>query len=618
MKKFSKFCPIAALVLVGNLFMGCHSDIDFTNIDPTAEVQFGLSLPVGSLHMSVGDILGTGAGNFYVDSLNNKGVLTWKDTFSVSRSFTKMDLAQYISEKDISLRVYEKFPTIPDIPGFGKTIPGTGIPITIDFDMPLKLTGINAPENVGTHRLDSALILNASFSSTISTVNLPIAWSWIDNVTLELGDQIRRPQGNKMVVYDKSWNKYGWGTKIPTAVDNFTLDLTDIMNPGQIIDSCNFHIYFTFTIPIGSSVKIDETSGFDYHLGVQFIDYTAIWGRFKPSKDMTGESVFDLSNSWEQLRFISRAKVPFADPRIDMHIVTRLAGALIMQGDYLYAEDKNGVKHYALFTDENGKTHQDFHRQFNSSEYLDPKTSAIGDSTTNMVVPFSNKPSEGHIELLFKETPQRLGYKFGVDFNYDSTENIRIINNNDIRIDAVTTLPMIFSEGVYVNHKDTFTDINLSQFSVDSLLKEAKIRSSNMKALLHVENTMPVDIKAVIRCLKADGKVVMDPKDNTKPFLLAKADTLLFQAPTYAKKNNTWTVIAPGESDIILEVSKEEIDLFPTIDKIEYEVIIDDKSLAEAYKNGLTNIRLSKDQGLTIKIGLTAEVDALLNYFKNN
>ena len=55
------------------------------------------------------------------------------------------------------------------------------------------------------------------------------------------------------------------------------------------------------------------------------------------------------------------------------------------------------------------------------------------------------------------------------------------------------------------------------------------------------------------------------------------------------------------------------MDLLPSISKIEYDATIDDESLAEAYKNDMSNIRITKDQGLTLKIGLAAKVDAVFD-----
>ena len=617
--KFKHFYAICAIV-VGGMLASCHSDIDLNNIDTQAEVEMGMALPVGSFHATIGDFLGDGVGNFYVDSLNNNGVITWKDTFKIARQFHQVDLSQYISEKQLTLNVYDKLPVALLI-GSNKRITGTGTPTTLDFDMPLKLTGINHPDSLNKERLDSAFITVASFSSIINPSNLPLQWEWIDQVTLDLGDQLHRAAGNTMVVYDKNRDSYGYNTTIPTSVDNFTINLMkkNSLNQyeiGQVVDSCDFKIHFTFTVPAGETVDIPEDAGFAYKLGVQFIEYTAIWGKFSRSRDMYDEAVVDLSESWGDLDFISKWNVPFADPRIDMSIVTRIAGAMKVDGDYLFAEDANGNRHYASFK-YGATTQQDFHRQFQSHEYLDPNTSAIGDSTTNMMIPFDKDPERGHIDQLFQNMPQNLGYKFGIDFNYAMTPQIRITPNTAIRIDAVCTLPFIFNQGLSMNYTDTVSDVNLSQYSIDSLLKEVDfvdtMKTTDVALYLKAQNTIPLDVYASMRCLDAAGLEMKDPEDPTMPLMLFPADTIALKAPALAKEGGQWGIKEPGETLITAKLTKKQLDMLPLIKSIRYSAVINDKSLEDAYSKGLNNIRITDDQGITLKIGITAQVDAVLN-----
>ena len=440
-------------------------------------------------------------------------------------------------------------------------------------------------------------------------------------MTLDLGEQIRRPDGNTMVIYDKNRDNYGYGQTIPTEVDNFTINLMNKNSAGQfvvgqVVDSCDFVIHFTFTIPAGEIVDVPEDAGFAYKLGVQFIDYAAIWGKFSRSKDMYDEAVVDLSESWGDLDFISKWNVPFADPKIDMYIVTHVAGAMKVDGDYLYAEDANGNKRWATFK-YGSETKQDFHRQFQSHEYLDPITSTIGDSTTNMMIPFDKDPERGHIDELFKNMPQKLGYKFGIDFNYAMTPQIRITPNTSIRIDAICTLPLIFNQGLSMDYKDTLRDLDLSQYSIDSLLNEVEIidtlKATDVALYLKAMNSIPLDIYASLRCLDEYGNEIKDPDDPTKPLIFFAEDTVKLKAPNYDKVNGIWQQTAPGETLITAQLTKRQLNLLPKVKNIVYTAIINDKSLEEAYNKGLENIRITNDQGMKIKLGLTAHVDAILN-----
>ena len=104
MKYFNQLRAVMALTMASLLMAGCHSDIDFNNIDGKAEVDMGLVLPVGSIKASLKDVLGK-VPNIYIDSLDNRGVITWKDTFIIDRNYHKVDLTKYISSGDFSLDV---------------------------------------------------------------------------------------------------------------------------------------------------------------------------------------------------------------------------------------------------------------------------------------------------------------------------------------------------------------------------------------------------------------------------------------------------------------------------------------------------------------------------------
>ena len=213
--------------------------------------------------------------------------------------------------------------------------------------------------------------------------------------------------------------------------------------------------------------------------------------------------------------------------------------------------------------------------------------------------------------------PQKLGYKFRVDFNYTLTPQIRVTDNTSIRIDAICRLPFIFNQGLYINYKDTMDSVNLSQFKIDSLLTNAEIKDADVKVVLHAKNTIPLDIKAAMRCLDEYGNVITDPADPSKPLLLFKQDTITLKAPKYVQEHGSWAQKEPGETIIYASLTKAEMDLLPSIRKIEYDATIDDESLAEAYKNDMSNIRITKDQGLTLKIGLAAKVDAVFDLEDN-
>ena len=605
-------------IALGCMLTACHSDIDLTDIDTKADVEMGLAVPVGSIHATLGDFLGY-IPNIYVDSVEHIGVITWKDTFSIERNFHKVDLAKYLSNTDMDLKVRNQLDAMGLIGTDGK-VTGTGNPVTLRFKVPLRLEGING--TLDNERIDSALIEDASFTSNITPHNLSLEWNWIDRVTLELGPQIERPASNIMTVYRRG-DAGGYNTDIPTDVDKFSLCMmknrnlnprTDyLLYKDNVVDSCEFYINFTFTIPNGTKVDVPDDASFAYHLGVRFIDYKAVWGFFKQSKDMYDSDTVDLGENWGSVDFLRRAKLPFAEPKIDMRVITQIGGALVMEGDYLFVQDIDGNQTFAEFNGGHAR-----HVYFNPGEYLDPITSQIGDSSTNMAVLFDKDPARGRIDRLFKNIPDKLGYSFNVNFSFQTTPQIRITPNSNIRVNAICYLPMIFKDGLFVDYTDTIKDVNLSQYSIDSLIADVEIidtlKATDVVLYLKAKNTIPLDVKATMRCLDEADQVIMDPDDPTQPLIIVPGDTLLIPAPDYEKAGGTWRMSKEGENVVMVALTKKKLDMLPRIKSIVYTASIDNASLQEAFNKGMADIRLTEDEGITIKIGVTAHVEALLDF----
>ena len=614
------------------MLAGCQSrDLDVNNIDMTAELNMGVALPMGSIHFTVGDFFNSEVSNFYVDTTDNKGILTWKDTFTIAKNFHQVDLAQYLTEKKVTLNFYDKiheaFPAIPII-GENITLPGTGTQIKdIEFNLPLKLTGINHPDSIARERLDSARIEMASFSSLIAPVNFNFQWEWIDEVKLDLGEQIRRDEGNTVVIYQKGRDSYAFNEMIPTNVDKFSIHMLKQGTPPgiiQVVDTCNFKILISFTIPVGESVTFSPNSGLDYTMGVRFIDYSAIWGRYSRSKDMADENLVDLAGAWEGVDFIHNSNVPFADPKVDMHIVTQVAGALKIDGDYLYTIDSHGVKHEATFK-RGDQTYKNFPRQFEDGEYLHPTKSQIGDSTTNMIIRFDKSEEKGHIDRLFENMPMKLGYKFGVDFNYESKDSdgkivdqIRITPNTSIRIDAVFTLPLDFGQGMHLEYADTIKNLDINQFRIDSLIGSSNVVKSTdtkeLKLIIRALNEIPLDLKVYLRCLDEKGNIIKDPNDTTMPLTLIEGDTLLLEAPNFIQDNTgQWIPQQAQMREFVVSIPQYKLDKFPDIKNIVYFAFIDNSTLDAAYEKGMKNVPITNKQGLTLSLGLSANIGAVLN-----
>ena len=640
---------ILFVLAIGCALMSCRSKIDFGNIDTKTEIDMGLALPIGSVHITLKEMIGEVDG-LYIDSLKNKGVLTWKMDTAIERYYHQMNLAQYLSTKKDTFNVLGSFndflsdkglPTSTSYTNFTLPIDVT-IPIEKDFYLPL--VGINADKTIK-ERLDKAAIDSASFFTLLTPYGLPFDMNWLDSIVLDLGPRFKftDPSKHRPVIYARPTSgssPYGINDTIPINVYDFTLDMMKLSNEeleqlygkyaymqyvnNNVYDTCAFKIKLQFTIPKGTMItSLNSKSGVIYHLGARFLDYSAIYGMFEPSKDMYDESIIDMGKSWGKLDFLTKAKMPFSEPVIDAQIVTKVAGALMLQDTYLFALDMKGDTAFAEFSDYGDpKKWRWYNYQFQPTEYL-PLTSLPGDSSENMYVQFNNTLKGGQIHKLFRSTPQKLGYRFSIEFNRIETPQIRITPSTMIRVNTHATLPFIFDDGVWLQYPDTTYDVNLSQLNLDSLQNESNvidtINTSTLKLILIAKNSIPLRVKLAIDCYDASDNLVMDPVNPAEKFQLFDQDTILLDPPTFAK--NSFSQVVPvkdGTTTMIATLSKQDMDVLPKINKIVYNAMLDDDALDYAYEQGLTNVRLTEDEGVTLKIGITANVNAVLNFEKNN
>lgn len=622
---------LGAILMAGCMLTSCHSDIDLGNVDSSAEVQMGLVLPVGTFRAKVGDFLGDADNIYIADTLNSTGLLVWRNTYSIKRSFAKFNLEDYVTHPaPFSLNVYDNLQAKHAIGPDGK-ITGIGRQDTLHFAIPIKLRGVNSPDVA--HRIDSALINEARFTSIISQHNLPLKWEWIDSVQLILGDRVRRPQGNTMTVYNKLHPAVSdYGDSIKTDVDAFTLNMMKNTHPASsddyknnVVDSLTFYIDFLFTIPAGKQVTVPNDAEFSYDMKIEFINYKALWGNFRASDDMSAEAEEDLSESWKELEFLRTSSLPFSDPDVKANIYTQVAGAMILTGKYLYIKDKDGVKHYATFNGSHERPATTYFPGAASPHALDPIHDSIGKVSDDMWMIFNKEADKGCIDKLFYNMPQRIGYKFAVDFNYQVTPQIRVTPNDTVLVEADCRLPLIFNKGVQVVYHDTLNDVNLSEYTIDSIISDIKevdsVKTSDVAIVMKAESTIQLPVKASMRCYDANGQIVMDPDTTDQPLLFFPADTVFINPPkfittggiTYPDDKN------PGKTTMYGRMTKSKLSVLPQIKKIIWTAIIDDESMAYVFKeNPNFRSRIMQDEGLSIKIGLTANVDAYLNLNNKN
>lgn len=605
---------ILVFIMLGGLLSlgGCKADVDLNNIDGKADVKFGLGLPVGSMRAYLSDFLGEVGDNLFVDTIKHIGVITYQDTIHISRNFHEIQLDKYASTST------EHFPFAGVFPDDKITGSTTRQCAQFKFDMVLN----NVNDDLDNERIDSMLVQSAKFTSTLDVKNLPIEWEWVERIELGLGQAFSCKNGKRVTIYDyhDDRGKYNYTDSIPINLNDFSINLMkDREKIGEVTNKVTYVLYFYFTVPTGKTLTIAPDATLDFNLHLDFLAYDAIWGMFAPSDEMRDEDILVIADEWAGWNKFKKAKLPFAEPTIDLRISTQIAGHLVLKGDYLYTKSlETGDSVLATF--DNTGSHY-YERIIPDNVILSlksPITSVMRD-----YIYFSKKIDEGQLDKMLAIRPDVVGYKFSVEFfKPDVYKQGRLVKDTHVDIDAVTRLPFIFNQGVEVTYYDTLTNIQITLDELDSLVRESKwidtLENTTVKLALLAKNTIPLEIKGILHFMDSCGNEIMEKgKDGQMhPFQITD-DTIRFAVPTFEKIDGTTCITKPGETAIVVTIDKEHFDLVTQIKSIIFEGIIDDESVQAMQKKYLDldiyPIRITNESNLNIKIGIAADVEGVLD-----
>ena len=586
-----------ATMLAAVLLTACHADIDVQNIDPAAEVRMGLAIPVGSMSAKMGDFLGDST--IEQISVGEDGIYHFTSRVEIpTKNYRKIDVASYVIKDETTLSFKIK-PAIDDrsvITGDGHTV------ITLVFDLELGMQGIN--NNTTQERIDSIHVSEAQLISMINVTDFGLTWDEIQSVQLELGDQFRRSEGKTINI---PISGKGYNRDIPIDVNDFSLSLMkDNTNPeAGTVSKIKFRILFNVCPADGHVINVSDESAFAYNLQVKVIDYEAIWGWFQAGNEMRDAQHLDMDSLWDEWKKIKKLKVRFAEPIVDVYVSHRVAAPLRMYIDYLSAVDSTGHETKATWE---GKDKTDFALE-NS---LSPEISTLNDSVYNHKR-FSYLEHEGHLDRLFDVRPDSFNYSFHllVDQNPRSDypwKQHRITKDTKVHGYAMVDVPFKFNEGTELAYSMTIKDVDLSSFTLDSLMAESEIldtlKTSNLKLFLQVENSIPFDIEGVFTFLDKDSadmhlQLVQDNDSNR----------LHFPAPTMIRPagQKYGYVSEPSKTVLIVDVEKNDFDRFAEIKAIRLDAAITGNP-QPCVLDTTTSVR--------VRIGIAANVDAILNLDK--
>ena len=615
--------------------IGCRADVDLNNIDTTAEVELGMALPVGSMSVSLSDILGTNSSdNLYFRS---DGVLCLHYDYNRHEDFHAIDFTQYISNAEQTIYLYDsinaymervraEYPDQTFPAGYVCGLPDRDVTLKIPTKMSLTYDGIN--DELSNERIDSAYIVEAKFEGYLMKKNLSTPFEWVDSVVLVLGKEYVAKSGNRQKLYDKFTceEEITYGMHMPIMLKDFTIDLvkdhTQPCSNTNVVNSSFMDVEIYLTIPKNTDpMPIATDMAIIFGMDVQFIEYTALWGMFESSNKMQDDgsvSMDSIFGNWSMMKDIC---LPIAEPLINIHVTHELAGPLVFNGNYLYVTSRDGQTHYAEFGEGREHTYQyprDAKEAIRDNAWMDPKPNTIGDSIVLDMV-FNKEPEHGRIDSLFVGTPDIMAWSFAVDFDRTLTNQTRLTPTTNIKMDIDMEVPFIFNEGLYVAYSDTLENINLNLSSLtDSASIVDSIKQSDLYVQLKIENRLPLDVRMVLCCLDSNGRVITEDRTG-EPLRLTQSDTIFIKAPEYTVGADGSMVISkPGIAEDALNISKDKLEKFNELKSLTYIVILDDKSLHSAFEsNENFKIRITEDSRLKLNIGIGAKVGAVLNLTDN-
>ena len=638
MKTLPFFHRIVCPALLSGLLLcvGCRADVDLDKVDTTAELDLGVAMPIGSMRVTLGDLLGTETTEhlYYAN-----GTLCFHGDYYKHEVFHPIDFSQYISKAEKRIPLYDvvnakmdalriQYPEL-DIPANTLCgIPGHPLHFSVDTKILLQYDGIN--NDLTQERIDSASITRALIDGYLREQNLPIPFEWIDTVKLELGKEFLLNGGRAYVLYAKgnqdTPDNADYDVPFPIDLEHFTLDLVrdHSLPPSNtnVVNSSEMTVRIAITIPEDAPAQpIQPDMAMIYGMNVRILDFEAVWGMFAASNHMRDKDEMRLDSILPDWSSIENTRLPLAEPTIHMHVTHRLAGPLFFHGDYLYVRSKTGETRYAEFGDD--RSHS---MRFPSEEeiqnptmWLSTDKSTINDSIQFTLV-FDQSADHGRIDQLFSIQPERIGWDWNIDFDPHIAQQTRITPNSDVVMDVDVDIPFVFHEGLYIAYKDTLKNLNLSAINLDSLTSNIdSIKNGDVYLNLAMENTIPVDIRVVVRCLDAENNLLIDPNTG-EPIRLSDKDTITVLAPTFTQDAATgqFVVASPGKIQNALRINKEQYANMDAIESIAMEVILDDRSLKSTFEQYAPyfKVRITEESQLKVRLGIGARVGVVMNLNK--
>ena len=566
---------LSLVVFLACALLACDPKIDFDNIDPSVKAEMGIALPVGEFGITLGDLIPT---NESVLSVNEQGVYQLSAGFDFSQTIDDIDVSQYAATTEKTLFISESVNNLPAIAG--------PLTLPLEFELKMGMDGVN--QTLQDERIDSMRLTSATLIANINQ-NFGLSASNIQKAELILSDDFHRAAGNTIDLPFTSFN-----TPTNIVLDNFSINfLKDPTLPASddnVKDTITLTLRLTLNVAAGETITLNSNSKFTVNVSVRIDDYEAVYGRLVSNTEVGIQDCLELSEMWEGFSNLQNFHLNLYDPTISFDLTTSIGTPIRFHLTEFKSENQDGTEvRYAQFNGSN-------EYEVSLPNYV-KVTDSYDQTATNTIV-FNRE--NGNIGRLFEISPYRFCYNLGfIPEARNGSDQQRIVKGrNFFQATVKMTLPFAFDEGVSLEYKDTIP-VDFSAVNLDSLLEEVEfidnVEIRQLHLVLGLQNTLPFDVDASFAFLNANQQDL-----DIRP---TEDGAIHIAGPKEYGSNGP----IPGVGNTELVVNDEMVDKLKDVRYLVFNISAKDP------QSNLYPLTLEPENGLKIKIALTADVAAYMN-----
>ena len=566
---------LSLVVFLACALLACDPKIDFDNIDPSVKAEMGIALPVGEFGITLGDLIPT---NESVLSVNEQGVYQLSAGFDFSQTIDDIDVSQYAATTEKTLFISESVNNLPAIAG--------PLTLPLEFELKMGMDGVN--QTLQDERIDSMRLTSATLIANINQ-NFGLSAHHIQKAELILSDDFHRAAGNTIDLPFTSFN-----TPTNIVLDNFSINfLKDPTLPASddnVKDTITLTLRLTLNVAAGETITLNSNSKFTVNVSVRIDDYEAVYGRLVSNTEVGIQDCLELSEMWEGFSNLQNFHLNLYDPTISFDLTTSIGTPIRFHLTEFKSENQDGTEvRYAQFNGSN-------EYEVSLPNYV-KVTDSYDQTATNTIV-FNRE--NGNIGRLFEISPYRFCYNLGfIPEARNGSDQQRIVKGrNFFQATVKMTLPFAFDEGVSLEYKDTIP-VDFSAVNLDSLLEEVEfidnVEIRQLHLVLGLQNTLPFDVDASFAFLNANQQDL-----DIRP---TEDGAIHIAGPKEYGSNGP----IPGVGNTELVVNDEMVDKLKDVRYLVFNISAKDP------QSNLYPLTLEPENGLKIKIALTADVAAYMN-----